>query len=98
MRLTVLLLFLNLFTTPILMLIYVGFGSLWAPFWFPLAHFGLTFDALWLTFDALGLTFSALGLTFGDPGARFSHFWCLLAFFPIFFYIFCEIFCKITCF
>ena len=53
------------------------FGSLWAPFWRPLAHFGLPLAHFWLTFGALWLTFGALGsllailaldfLAFGAP-------------------------------
>ena len=59
------------------------FGSLWVPFWLPLAAFGYLLDPFWLPFGALGLTFACLR-------TQFSYFWNLHAYFQIFLHTFYE--------
>ena len=45
---------------------YVEFGSLWAPFWLPLAHFWLPLAPFWLPFGSLWLPFGSLLVSLGS--------------------------------
>ena len=85
-----------------------GFGSLWAPFWLPLAHwvtFGsrwLTFSSLWLplgpfwlTFGVPWLTFGALSFTFAHPGLNSLTFAVSCLHFSYFFEFYMKISCKV---
>ena len=53
---------------------YVEFGSLWAPFWFPLAHFWLPLVNFWLPL-------APFGSLLAHSGSLLAHFWCPLAHF-----------------
>ena len=53
----------------ILCCFYVDFGSLWAPFWRPLARFGVPLAHFWLTLGSLLAHFWCPWLTFGALGS-----------------------------
>ena len=65
------------------------FGSLWAPFWLPLAHFWLPLAHFWLPLAPFGSLLAHFWcplahfwcpfLHFCSPRARFSHFCCILS-------------------
>ena len=79
--------FFSSFSRPYLLdAFYVEFGSLWAPFWRPLAHFGVPLAHFWLTFGALWFTFAHLGV----------HFLTLAVSWPLFLY-FSVFSSKISC-
>ena len=59
--------FLAPFSRPCLLCwFYVEFGSLWAPFWLPLAHFWLPFGSLWLPFGSLLVSLGSLLVPFAS--------------------------------